>query len=138
MLAKCPELEVTMEAVKNYWNEFPVPLKMKITFAYSIKRMLKISEVNIQDKTDFKTLESAVSEMLDTLLIHLGQQEWDGSDPSHSGVCVQAFRNLQGYVDDLQAGNLPDDTELLAKAASDCEKILEVGCQFTQVQCVYL
>ena len=124
-LAVWDEFSDTIQAVKAHWHLFPLELKLKVTFANSIKVMLSISEVKIEDSSDMKPLDQKVQNFADSFFIHLGLESWDAEEPSFGAISVEAFKVLNGLVSDMQDGNLDDSGNDIETAAAVCGRVLE-------------
>ena len=128
-IASWEEYDLVLLAVKEYWVEFPILLKSKITLGVSIRRMRKLSEFDLDTmedkKNQTKAFQSHVSTLFDGFLVHLGHEKWDASEPSHSALCVPAFSNLAAHVEAMQSGQAADDSDDISIATKDCQTVLE-------------
>ena len=116
-------------AVRDYWVEFPVQLKIKLTLGVSIRRMLKLSEFDLDSmedkKNQIKAFQSHLSTLFDGFLVHLGDEKFDASEPSHSALCVQAFSKLAVHVEAMQSGQAAVESDEISTATNECQTILE-------------
>lgn len=125
-LAAWEELELTIKSLKDHWDNFPLDIKAKLTFAHLINRMGAISSFQIKDDSDFADLQKKGIELVDALLPHVGSTSWDPTDPTFAGLCSQAFACLEANVFDLQQGRTDDDKRI-KDSADDCSLVLQVS-----------
>ena len=124
-LAGWDELQLTLESLKDYFDIFPIELKTKLTYVRVIRRMEALKEVEWQDDSDDHELHLRGSELIDSLMPHLGSDSWDPLDASYAGLLGQTFLALEGNVKELENGNAEDDTAI-KKAAAECLEALKV------------
>ena len=126
-LSTWDEFDLTIAAVSDYCPQFPIILRVKVTFAYTIREMHRISEVVMQDSSDKSDLETSIASFMDCFLVHLGGDVWDGKQPTVAAMCLEAFKTLNGHVKDMEDGNAAEDSNLISEAAGSCGEILKAG-----------
>ena len=125
-LSTWAEFDITLKAVSEYCPKFPIALKVKVTFAYTIREMHRVSEVVTEDSSDKQDLVNQVNKFLDCFLVHLGGgEEWDGCQPTMSGLCLEAFETLTGHVKDMEDGNATEESGFIEAAAGTCVEVLK-------------
>ena len=89
--------------------------------------MHNVSEIQVQDASDEQKIQEVVASLVDTLFLHLGDSEWDGAQPTHAGICAEAFSALTGRIEDLECGRIEEDSDLVKAAGHRCSEVLQAG-----------
>ena len=130
-LAAFDELKVSIACLKEFWEDFPTTLRVKLVLVESITVLGHLEKTAISGADDMvnqdKIKKFAVS-LTDVALPHLGQAAYSPDDPAVSGLIASAFTLLETKMQVLcqeYGGNQKDQAFAVELAMNDCEKALE-------------
>lgn len=126
-LSEWDDFADTLMAVKDYWSDMPVSLKIKITLAANFKKLQRFSELAMESEDELNELESAAHRFVDASFLTLGLDAWVADDPSFGALSCETFIGLETEVDAVQSGHAPEDSDGPKGAATKCEEVLQAG-----------
>lgn len=130
-LAVFDKLKVSVACLKNFFEEFPTTLRVKLVLVQGIIVLGQLEKTEISGEDDMAgqdQVKKLTESLVDVALPHLGQTAFNPEDPAVSGLLASCFTTLESKVQELvkvDGGNQKDQAWDVEVAMRDCEKALE-------------
>eukprot|EP00438_Fugacium_kawagutii_P004654 Skav200316 [mRNA] locus=scaffold414:255769:257110:- [translate_table: standard] len=118
-----PKLDDMLKSVRDWWPEFPLELKFKITQAKSLELIKVVSEC---ESTETDRIKNAVANCLQCIWpVSEKPDAWDPLSPSFSDLIADSLKELGDKIEALHRGEEEVDDDTLHAAGEQCAKTMK-------------